>query len=255
MSVNPAIEKALAKLAFQNREEDFHHHSYEDDMNQYEYIKRGDMTAVEIGRKMFEGPNTGSLSDDPVKNYQYLFVSSITLACRFCIEGGMPLEDAFNISDLYIRRVDACRTVEEIFSLHDIMVRDYTARMQVITHRSAYSRPVHCCMDYIEHHLQQPITVVELARELGISASYLSVIFMKETGMAVSAYIRRQRVEAAKALLQYTEYSCLEISEHLCFSSDSHFARVFREHTGMTPAQYRKIHYRKHWEFGGNSKT
>ena len=250
MSVNRRIAESLERLTFQNREADFHHHTYDEDMYQYELIKRGDPQAMEEGRRMFEGPTTGSLSDDPVKNYKYLFVASITLACRFCIQGGMPTETAYNLSDLYIRQVDKCQTVEEIFSLHDVMFRDYTTRMQGIVRRDVYSRPVHRCLDYIERHLQQPLTVVGLAGELGLSAAYLSTLFKRETGMAVSEYIRRKRVDTAQTLLRYTDFSCLEIAEYLCFSSDSHFTRVFRAYTGQTPSEYRKLNYQKNWEGG-----
>ncbi|MBQ8094585.1 MAG: helix-turn-helix transcriptional regulator [Clostridia bacterium] len=247
MAVNSKIEESLARITFEHREQQFSHHSYDEDLYQYEFIKNGDMKSVEIGKKMFEGATTGSLSDDPLTNYRYLFVASITLACRFCIEGGMPSEDAFNISDLYIRQMDKCRSVQEIFTLHDTMFRDYTSRMQAIKRREIYSRQVYLCMDYIESHLQQPLTVDTLAEALKKSPSYLSTLFKKQTGIAVSEYIRRKRIDTARMLLQYTEFSCVEIAEYLAFSSDSHFSSVFREYTGMTPKAFRKANYRAHW--------
>ena len=254
MTVHQKIAEALERLAFEHRETDFQHHSYEEDLRQYEYIRQGNMKAVQVGKKMFEGPSTGSISDDPVRNYQYLFVASITLACRFCIEGGMSAETAFNLSDLYIRQMDKCKTTKEIFELHDAMFRDYTQRMRAIARQNVYSQQVRRCMDYIDHHLQQPTTVRRLAEEVGLSPSYVSVLFMKETGVAVSEYIRRKRVETAKTLLEYTDFSCLDIAEYLCFSSDSHFSQLFRKYTGQTPTEYRKTHYKKHWE-GGSGKA
>ena len=110
MAVNQKIAEALKRISFEHREADYHHHTYDEDMFQYELIRNGDLKALEVGTKMFEGPTTGHLSDDPVKNYQFLFVASITLACRFCIEGGMPTEEAFNLSDLYIRQMEKCST-------------------------------------------------------------------------------------------------------------------------------------------------
>ena len=251
MAVNRKIAESLARLTFEHREEEFRHHTYDEDLYQYELIRRGDIKAVEEGKRMFEGATTGSLSDDPLTNYRYLFVASITLACRFCIEGGMSAEDAFNISDLYIRQMDRCRSVQEIFDLHDVMFRDYTARMQAILRHEVYSRQVYRCMDFIEQNLQQPLTVESLAEELGISPTYLSALFKKETGVAVSEYIRRKRIDTAKTLLQYTEFSCLEIAEYLCFSSDSHFSRIFRDYTGVTPTAFRKANFRTHWGQSG----
>lgn len=248
MGINQKIEESLKKLAFAHREEEYHHHSYDEDMHQYEFVKRGDMRALEMGKKMFEGAHTGRLCEDPVRNYQYLFVASITLACRFCIEGGMPAEEAFNLSDLYIRQADQCRTVQELFDLHGVMFRDYTQRMRDTARKTVYSRQVLLCMDYVEQHLQQPLTVELLAEELGLSPSYLSVLFKKETGVALSEHIRRKRIDTAKDLLQYTEFSCLDIAEYLCFSSDSHFSRVFRACTGQTPTEFRRRNFRMHWE-------
>ena len=248
MGINQKIEESLKKLAFAHREEEYHHHSYDEDMHQYEFVKRGDMRSLELGKKMFEGGTTGRLCDDPLRNSQYLLVASITLACRFCIEGGMPSEEAFTLSDLYIRQVDRCRTVQEIFDLHAAMFRDYTQRMHAAARKTVYSRQVHLCMDYIEQHLQQPLTVEMLSDELGLSPSYLSVLFKKETGIALSEHIRRKRIDTAKDLLQYTEFSCLDIAEYLCFSSDSHFSRVFRAYTGQTPSEFRRQNFRIHWE-------
>ena len=198
MAVNLKIAKALERLTFEHREADYRHHTYEEDMVQYDLVKRGDIKALDVGKRMFEGPTTGSLSDDPLKNYQYLFVASITLACRFCIEGGMGVEEAFNLSDLYIRQVDRCRSVQEVFELHDTMFRDYTARMRDIARKDVYSRQVHRCMDYIENHLQQPLTVKKLAEALALSESYVSIQFKRETGVAVSEYIRRRRIDTRR---------------------------------------------------------
>ena len=90
------------------------------------------------------------------------------------------------------------------------------------------------------------IVRAENLRELGISESHISTTFKKEIGISVSEYIRRMRVETAKSLLQYTEFSCLEIAEYLCFSSDCHFSQVFSRYTGQSPREYRKSNYRTH---------
>lgn len=248
MSVRRQIDESLAQLTFAHREENYHHLSYEEEMHQYELLKLGDLSAVEEAQRKFTGPNMGILSDDPVRNYQYLFVASITVACRFCMEGGMPTEEAFNLSDLYIRQVDKCADVQSICALHGEMMTDYGRRMQRVNRGQVYSRPVYQCLDYIDQHLQEPLTVALLAEQLGLSASYLSVLFKRETRETLSGCIRRKRVDTAKTLLQYTQYTSSEIAEYLCFSTDSHFSRIFRRYTGLTPGEYRKRHFRKHWE-------
>ena len=56
----------------------------------------------------------------------------------------------------------------------------------------------------------------------------------------MSAYMMRRRVETARNMLLHSDYSYAQIAVSLGFSSQSHFIRVFREQTGMTPAQYRR---------------
>jgi len=96
--------------------------------------------------------------------------------------------------------------------------------------------------------LKERITVEDLAEVLGVSASYLSRLFKKETGDSVSIYIRRQKIEMAKHLLQYSEFSMIEIANRLSFSSQSHFIQQFREIVGMTPKKYRDLNHAIQWD-------
>ena len=248
MATNHQIDKALALLMLRQREEEFHYHPYDLELRQYDLIKQGDLASLEEGRRFYEGSNIGTLSDDPVLNYKYHFVSTITLTCRFCIEGGMTTETAYALSDIYIRQADRCTTVQELFDLHDAMYRDYTVRMQAIIRSRTYPRPVHRAVDFIDQHLQTPFTLRDLADYAGVTPTYLSALFKKETGNTISGYVRDKRIHAAGMLLQYTDFTCLVIAEYFCFSSECHFSKVFKKCTGMAPGEFRKKNYRNHWE-------
>ena len=82
---------------------------------------------------------------------------------------------------------------------------------------------------------------------LGVSASYLSRLFKKETGSSVSAYIRNRKIDMAKNLLRFSNDSMIEIANRLAFSSQSHFIQQFREVVGMTPKKYRDTYYMVEW--------
>ncbi len=199
MAERPVDEKKLRYMEFINRETGWHHHTHAEDTWQFELLKAGDMRAVEEGILRFNSANTGHLSDDPVRNRKYLFVTSVTQACRAAINGGMDSERAYNISDLYIQKMDILETEEEICKLHADMMTFYTKEMAELDRKRVYSRPVVICMDYI------------LLRKL----------------------------EAARNMLKYSEYSYAEISAILAFSSQSHFSRIFKKETGYTPKEYR----------------
>ena len=106
-------------------------------------------------------------------------------------------------------------------------------------------------MDYIYYHLHERIRLEDVADASGLSPNYLNSLFRKKKGISIQKYICSKRIEAAKNMLLYSDYSETEISEFLAFSSPSHFIRVFRKHTGMTPRQYAKRYYRTHNRWRG----
>lgn len=225
---------------FINRENAFRHHSYEEDMKQYDLLRRGDPEALAEAKRMFVADEQGRLSDDPVKNMKYLFVASAALASRSALYGGMEPEQCYNASDLYIRRMDQCSTVEEIAAVHQEMFAFYTHAMATLDREKMYSRPVKQAIDHILANLNKPLCVREISEKLDLSENYLSTLFHRETGYTMSAYMAHQRIEAAKNMLLHTEYSYAQIAVSLGFSSQSHFTKVFREQMGITPMAFRK---------------
>ncbi len=239
----PNPEKQLAYLAYINRENEFQHHGYEEETKQYVLMQQGDREAVEESQRMMRRSADAGLSSDPLRNMQYLFVANITLATRFAIEGGLDGETAYNASDMYIRKLDLCRSPEEVLDLHREMFSFFTSRMASRKTVKAISRSIAESIEYIESNLHQPLRIDEVADHVNLSAGYFSVLFHKETGTAYSDYVMKRRIETARNMLRYSDYSSTEISEILAFSSQSYFIRCFRRITGMTPAEYRRRYY------------
>ena len=236
----PNPEKHLAYLAYVNRENDFQHHGYDEEMKQYLMMQNGDPGAVEESRRMMNRDTATALSTDPLRNLQYLFVANITLTTRFAIEGGLDGETAYNASDMYIRKLDLCRTGEEVMDLHREMFSFFTAKMAARRKEHAYTRAVAESIDYIESNLHMSLRIDDVAKHVNLSTGYFSVLFHRETGKAFSEYVMQRRIETARNMLRYSDYSSTEISEILAFSSQSYFIRCFRKAVGITPQEYRQ---------------
>lgn len=217
----------------------------------YRAVSTGDIETVrkncDQGRFM-EGEGVGVLSRDPVVNLKYHFVITTAMIARLCRQTGMELEQAFRMSDFYIQKLDDIHTEEEVHRLHDEMVLDYTEKMRKYSRSDTNSKHINVCKEYIYSHIKERITIEDLADELGVSSGYLSRLFKKETGVSVSAYIRRQKIDMAKNLLRFSDYSMIEIANRLSFSSQSHFIQQFREVVGMTPKKYRDEYYMVQWD-------
>ena len=217
----------------------------------YQAVTNGDVEAVRKNceqKRFLDGKGVGVLSRNPVTNLKYHFVITTAMVTRMCKQKGMELEQAFRMSDFYIRKLDDIHSVEGLRSLHYAMVLDYTEKMRRLCRNDTNSRHINICKEYIYSHVKERITVEDLAEVLGVSASYLSRLFKKETGDSVSIYIRRQKIEMAKHLLQYSEFSMIEIANRLSFSSQSHFIQQFREIVGMTPKKYRDLNHAIQWD-------
>ena len=238
------IEKKLRYMEYINRENDFRHFHFETEMKQYELIMNGSPEAAEEGSRVFSSDMNGRLSKDELRHYKYLFVAAAALAARYAIKGGMDTERAYNASDIYINRVDLLNDVEKIKELHREMFRFYSSEVAAAGNREIYSKHVLLAADYIYYHLHEQISVKDIAEDAGLNANYLSGLFHRETGMKISDYITRRKIEAAENMLRFSDYSISEISSILAFSTQSYFSKVFRSIAGMSPGEYRHRYFR-----------
>lgn len=241
------IEKQLSHIEFSNREYNISHLSYDREMLFFQSIQLGNVKEALRLFKPFDNEKMGILSVDKLRNLKYHLIITVAFITRYCIEGGMEMETAYNLSDIHIQSIDVCQTEAEIHNLHLEIVKDYALRMQTIRKKTLYTKEITTCLDYIYDNLHTKITLEELSAAAGLSSSYLSRLFHKEVGTTISEYISRKRVEAAENMLKYSEYSFTDISNYLCFSSESHFIQVFKKYTGYTPKRYRDTFFRTHW--------
>lgn len=95
---------------------------------------------------------------------------------------------------------------------------------------------------YIHEKYQKEITLEEVAEHVGLSTTYFSRMFSKETQRNFTEYINMIRVEESKKLLLDLNYSLCDIAISTGFSDQSYFSKVFKKHEGISPGMYRKNH-------------
>ena len=242
MTLNENTEKTVAEHLFSQHEQNFEHASFDREIAFYESICSGNMELVRVFMKPLFCEGCGILSEDSIRNLKYHIVVLAALIARYCIKGGMTPEESYNLSDFYIMKADKCSTENELRTVHLEMIEGYTNKMRRVKLNGIYSKQIVRAINHMICHLHSRITLEDTAARLKISASYLSRLFKKETGMTFGDYMNKLKIEEAAALLLYTEYTDTEISSLLGFSSQSYFIKVFRKYKNTTPKKYKKLY-------------
>ncbi|MCR4847177.1 MAG: AraC family transcriptional regulator [Eubacterium sp.] len=241
-------DNALNYRLFVQRQEEFIRADYHAEFRQYNKIKNGDVEGVrerfKIARQKFQ-EGRGTLSDNPLRNIIYHLVVSAAVISRMCIDGGMDLDTAYTLSDIYIKRADEAKEIEEVVDLIAEMQIDYAKRMRELKKVNTVSIHIRRSIDYIYDNLHKQLTVAQLAEKVGLSTGYYSRLFVKETGMNVNQFINDAKIQTAKNMLRYSDFSIVDIAISLGYSSQSTFSSTFKKVTGLTPKVYRDRYYTK----------
>jgi AraC family transcriptional regulator len=93
--------------------------------------------------------------------------------------------------------------------------------------------------EYVDAHLDESISLADLAQVAGLSRMHFAAQFRAATGYRPHDYLLYQRIESAKAMLSSTDTPLAEIALNVGFQAQAHFSTVFKRLTGETPARWR----------------
>lgn len=95
-------------------------------------------------------------------------------------------------------------------------------------------------VDYIRQNYGNPIDMAEVSNYVSMNYSMFSSTFKEFVGENFSSYLKRLRIEKSKKLLGNLDRNVSEISREVGFEDARHFAKVFKEETGLTPTAWRE---------------
>jgi AraC family transcriptional regulator len=91
----------------------------------------------------------------------------------------------------------------------------------------------------VENHFAEPLPLASVARRVGVHPVHLARTFRRFHRTTFAGYVRHVRVEFARRELAASSASLSEIAVAAGFCDQSHFSRLFKQYTGVTPAEYR----------------
>ena len=216
------------------------HNTYPMEQKLLDMVRRGDSQGLKEWMQLAPVVTGGTVAGDILRQHKNTFIISTTLVSRAAIRGGMDVEEAFRLSDSYIQKCEQLHSVSHIQNLQYQMVTHYTQEVEELRYRRNQTELVSSVSSYIRQHLSEAIKTEDIAKALYISRSHLSTRFKAESGINLTEYIHYIKISEAKHLLLHTDKSLLLISNYLGYSSQSHFTRIFRQLTKVTPAEYRE---------------
>ena len=202
-------------------------------------IRRGDISEATYQQNLFMGFTLDQRVEDRLQDAKYMVIA-VNTAYRKAIEQAAvhPLYlDA--ISGQFVAEIESAGTVDELNALLPKMIRHYCLLVQRHS-LERYSTPIRGCLNYIDIHYMEPLSLENLAERLRINKNYLSSRFHREVGMTVTDYINQTRVRRSVTLLEKTDLSMQAVAEQCGFSDANYFTRVFKKVNGVSPNEYRR---------------
>jgi AraC-like DNA-binding protein len=136
---------------------------------------------------------------------------------------------------------------EMLLGFYDRLAAELGARQQTYKANSLIS----AITDMIETEYGRELYLESISDRLGLSPKYVSRIFKEKTGMNITEYMNRVRIDQAKLLLAGTDMTIGDIAERVGINSRTTFLRIFKKTEGIAPQSYRKAE----WDKNGTPAT
>lgn len=175
------------------------------------------------------------LKGDPLRTRKNGMIIRSTLCRIGAALGGVPAIYLHLISEKYAIQIEQATTIEYLeYILTPNMIEEF-CDLVINFSTAGYSNLIKEIVSYIGNHISEELTVTILAEMFHVNSSHLARKFKKETGHTISEYVNKQKIEAAKLLLQGKESSIGDVAERLGYNSSSYFSKVFKRIVGEAP--------------------
>ncbi len=169
------------------------------------------------------------------KNYTIILNTILRLAAE---KGSVHPISIDSISSKYARKIEEANSEAALNSLMKEMVNKYC--LMVKNHsQKGFSLLIRKIITRINLDLTADLSLKKQAELLNVNSSYLSTLFKKETGLTLTEYVSRKRMEHALLLLGSSDMQIQLIAQHCGIPDVNYFTKTFKKFIGKTPKEYR----------------
>lgn len=176
---------------------------------------------------------------EPIRNIKNYSIILNTLMRKATEQGGVHPMHIDRLSSEFARKIETTALWEDFMELWQDMAKKYC--LLVKNHSTKkYSLLVQHIIARVDFDLTADLSLKANAEALNVNASYLSTLFKKETGLTLTDYVNRKRVEHAIYLLNSTDMPISAVGQRCGIQDDNYFTKIFKKYTSITPKQYRQ---------------
>ncbi len=176
---------------------------------------------------------------DPLRNAKNFMIILNTLLRKAAEQGNVHPLYIDSVSSEFAKKIEALQTLDETDELFYYMIKRYCRLVNRHSQKN-YSLLIQKTITRIDADITADLSLKTHANALGVNPSYLSTLFKKETGMTLTEYVNKERIEKAKHLLLSTNMQIQNIAQSCGILDVNYFTKIFKKYTGKTPNEFRK---------------
>ncbi|WP_217586184.1 helix-turn-helix transcriptional regulator [Lentibacillus saliphilus] len=238
--INQEVIRQFLEARQENEERLFAHPSYTLEQELLYWLK---LTNEERAARVLDQINNlqkARLSNNPIRSLKNSLICSCTLFTRATIQASVAPEYAYDMSDVFIRKIEATDSLHALQSLEYDMLHHFIQAIRDYQQKPFQNQIVNRAIQYIHDNILQPLTLEEIAEATNVSPNYLSALFHSVVGIRLKAYINRKKVDDSKYFLLHTDSTLLDIALLFGFCNQSYYTSLFKRYNSMTPAAFRR---------------
>lgn len=142
-----------------------------------------------------------------------------------------------------LEQLDGCETLSELREKLEFLLGSAKEKVDACLHTGGGNATMRKAIEYIDKHLTDNFGLDDVAAQVNLSAGYFSDLFRQETGLNYKEYVIKRRMQIAMELLKSTSLKINEVAMQSGYGDAKHFAKSFKKQVGISPKEYRRIHW------------
>lgn len=211
-----------------------------------QYLMRQDdiITAIKVGSESMMEETVNSIffemkdNDEPLTLVKRITLELMICSARAIYEVGQNPGMLFEKTDIW-SVINRCDSAEQLCQLI-VNANKVVISQMFRSHTSKNAKLIEKVKKIIEENSSGKITLENVASQIFVSPSYLSIVFSKEMGITFKEFLIKSRLQKAKELLGNPNYKIYEVAKMVGYSDARYFSDLFRKYEKVTPVEYRK---------------